>query len=86
MALRRRSKGLLRKVVNTPRSAWRTAHLDMPHPQYQDPQVFEQKISLKGRHGQIRQLFITDLGHEEPMVLLTNDLKGSTARCITRYL
>jgi hypothetical protein len=32
-----------------------------------------------------RQLFITDLGHEEPTVLLTNDRKPSQADLITRY-
>jgi len=85
MTLRRRSTGLLRQVVNTPRSAWRTVHLDVPHRQYQNPRVFEQKVSLKGYQGQVRQLLITDLGHEEPTILLTNDLQGSTAQRITRY-
>jgi hypothetical protein len=85
MTLRRRSPGLLRQVVNTPRSAWRTVHLDVPHRQYQDPRVFEQQVSLKGYPGPVRQLFITDLGHEEPTILLTNDLTGSTAQRITRY-
>jgi len=85
MTLRRRSTGLLRQVVNTPRSAWRTVHLDVPHRQYQNPRVFEQKVNLKGYQGQVRQLLITDLGHEEPTILLTNDLKGSTAQRITRY-
>ena len=85
MTLRRRSRGLLRQVLNTPHSAWRTVHLDVPHRQYQNPRVFEQRVSLKGYQGQVRQLFITDLGHEEPTILLTNDLKGSTAQRITRY-
>jgi len=85
MTLRRRSAGLLRQVVNTPRSAWRTVHLDVPHRQYQDPRVFEQLVSLKGYQGQVRQLFITDLGHEEPTILLTNDLEGVASQRITRY-
>ena len=85
MTLRRRSNGLLRQMLNTPHSAWRTVHLDVPHRQYQDPKVFEQRVSLEGYQGQVRQLFITDLGHEEPTILLTNDLKGSTAQRITRY-
>jgi hypothetical protein len=85
MTLRRRSPGLLRQVVNTPRSAWRTVHLDVPHRQYQDPRVFEQRVGLKGYQGQVRQMFITDLGHEEPTILLTNDLEGATAKRITRY-
>lgn len=85
MTLRRRSPGLLRQVVNTPRSAWRTVHLDVPHRQYQDPRVVEQRVNLKGYQGQVRQMFITDLGHEEPTILLTNDLESAAAKRITRY-
>jgi hypothetical protein len=85
MTLRRRSPGLLRQVVNTPRSAWRTVHLDVPHRQYQDPRVFEQRVNLKGYQGQVRQMFITDLGHEQPTILLTNDLERAASKRITRY-
>jgi hypothetical protein len=85
MTLRRRSPGLLRQVLNTPRSAWRTVHLDVPHRQYQDPRVFEQRVTLKDYQGAVRQLFITDLGHEEPTILLTNDLESGAAKRITRY-
>jgi hypothetical protein len=85
MTLRRRSPGLLRQVLNTPRSAWRTVHLDVPHRQYQDPRVFEQQVQLDDYQGPVRQMFITELGHEEPTILLTNDLEGSAAQRITRY-
>ena len=45
----------------------------------------DQRIELKGCDGPIRQLIITDLGHEEPTLLLTNQLKRSTAQLIERY-
>jgi hypothetical protein len=35
--------------------------------------------------AKFRQLFILDLGHEEPTILLTNDRKSSSAKLITRY-
>jgi hypothetical protein len=35
--------------------------------------------------GQIRQLTVVDLGHEEPTILLTNDLEASPSRLLTRY-
>jgi hypothetical protein len=85
MTLRRRSPGLLREIANTPRSAWRTVHLDVPHRQYQNPKVFEQRVHLPGYSGPVRQMFITDLGHEEPTILLTNDLQSTAAKRITRY-
>jgi hypothetical protein len=85
MTLRRRSPQLLREVANFPRSAWRTVHLDVPHRMYQNPKIIDQKIRLRDYDGLLRQLFITDLGHEEPTILITNDLAGSATQRITRY-
>src|SRR5208282_6379083 len=66
-----------------PPSAWRKVELDVPTRKYRTPRVFEQQVELE-KHL-YRQLFITDLGHEEPTVLLTNDRKPSQAALITRY-
>ena len=33
----------------------------------------------------LRQLLVTDLGHEEPTILLTNQLRRSAATLIQRY-
>ena len=85
MTLRRRSPGLLRELANVPRSAWRTVRLDVPHRVYQTPKVIDRQVSLRDYEGTVRQLFITDLGHEEPTILLTNDLHTSPAKRITRY-
>jgi hypothetical protein len=45
----------------------------------------DQKITLKDYQGEIRQLVVNDLGHEEPMFLLTNQLRCSVAKLINRY-
>src|ERR1700694_3774968 len=47
------------------------------------PAFFDQKVSLAG--ATFRQLFIQDLGHEEPTILLTNQHRTSTKKLITRY-
>jgi hypothetical protein len=83
LTLRRRSAALLREIANLPRSAWRTVELDVPTRKYRTPRVYEQKINLAGK--QFRQLYIQDLGHEEPTILLTNEPRNSPAKLITRY-
>src|SRR5436309_6941632 len=83
ITLRRRSPRLLKEIVLLPRSAWRTVELDVPTRKYRTPRVYEQSIRLEGRD--FRQLFIEDLGHDEPTILLTNDRRRSTAKLITRY-
>src|SRR3989441_3351696 len=81
--LRRRSPSLLKQIALLPRSAWRTVELDIPTRKYRTPRVYEQSVRLEGGH--FRQLFIEDLGHDEPTILLTNDRRGSTVKLITRY-
>ncbi len=83
MTLRRRSKGLLKEVANLPRSAWRKVELKVPARKYRFPRVFEKKVVPAKR--EFRQLFIEDLGHDEPTILVTNDRKSSHAQIITRY-
>jgi hypothetical protein len=85
ITLRRRSPSLLREVLNAPASAWRRLELDGVSRQYKHPKVLEQRIPLPDYDGPIRQLLITDLGHEEPTILLTNQFHRSPAKLIGRY-
>ena len=83
ITLRRRSASFLKEIVNLPRSAWRTMELDVPTRKYRFPRFYEQKVRLVGR--EYRQLYIQDLGHDEPTILLTNQQQASVKQLITRY-
>ena len=83
MTLRRRSPALLKEIALLPRSAWRTIELDVPTRKYRTPRVFEQSTRIEGKA--LRQLFIQDLGHDEPTILLTNDRRTPAPALITRY-
>lgn len=83
ITLRRRSPKILQEIVNLPRSAWRTVEIDAPARKYRTPRVYEQPVRLAGRT--FRQLYIQDLGHDEPTILLTNEKKTKTAKLIARY-
>lgn len=85
LTLRRRSPALLREMALQPRSAWRTVHLDVPQRLYQTPKVIDQRVRLREYAGPLRQLFVKDLGHEQPTVLLTNDFRATPAALILRY-
>jgi hypothetical protein len=83
ITLRRRSPALLKEIAELPPSAWRTVTLDVPHRKYKTPRVYEQKACPRQRT--FRQFFITDLGHDEPTILLTNDKRATAGQLITRY-
>ena len=84
ITLRRRSPKLSeggRSVCHA--SAWRTIELDVPTRKYRTPRVYEQTVALAGRS--FRQMFIQDLGHEEPTILLTNQRHTPAKALVTRY-
>jgi hypothetical protein len=82
MTLRGRSPALKKEVALLPASAFREVELDVPTRKYRFPKVYEQSVRIAERN--FRQMFITDLGHEESTILLTNDSK-SAKNVITRY-
>lgn len=87
ITLRRRSKKILSRIYGTPASAWRRVKLASFSRKYRTPKVIDEKIYMReyGKDKQIRQILITDLGHEEPTVLITNNFRTSPAKLITRY-
>ena len=83
ITLRRRSAKLLAEIKDLPASSWRRVSLDVPARKFKTPRVFEQPVVLAG--ATFRQLFVLDLGHEDPTILLTNDRQSSPAKLLTRY-
>ena len=85
MTLRRRSAKMLREIAALPRSAWRRIELPGVSRAYRTPRILDQTITLSDYDGPIRQLVIADLGHENPTFLLTNQLRRSPSKLISRY-
>jgi hypothetical protein len=82
MTLRARSPKLKKEVALVPASAWREIELDVPTRKYRFPRVYEQPVRIEKRD--FRQMFIKELGHDEPTILLTND-RRSAKQIVTRY-
>jgi hypothetical protein len=85
MTLRRRTPKLLAEIYATPVSAWRRIQLESVGRLYRTPRILDQRIALPGYVGPLRQLTIMDLGHEEPTLLLTNQLERTPSKLIDRY-
>ena len=85
ITIRRRTKKLLEEINKVPVSAWKRHELDGVTREYRTPRILDQKISLDGYAKPIRQLAVTDLGHEEPTLILTNQLRRSPAKLVSRY-
>jgi len=85
ITLRRRSQTMLQQIAQEPTSAWRRVELKAISRAYRTPRVLDRKIELKDYDGPIRQLTIADLGHQEPTLLLTNQMRLTPATLIERY-
>jgi hypothetical protein len=85
ITLRRRSPGLVRTINQTPRSAWRRIELKGVSRQYKHPRILDHQTALRDYDGPVRQVVVADLGHEEPTILLTNQLTRSAAHLVQRY-
>jgi hypothetical protein len=85
ITLRRRSPQLLQHLQSRPSSAWRRIELDGVSRLYKTPRYLDDTITLAGYAGTLRQLTVADLGHDEPTLLLTNQLRRSPKQLIERY-
>lgn len=85
ITLRRRSRKMLREIYSQPDSAWRRISLPALTRIYRNPKVLDQRVTLPGYDGELRQMTVMELGHEEPTVLLTNHFKLGPVELVTRY-
>jgi transposase len=85
ITLRRRTPQVLQKIAQQPPSAWRRIELQATRRAYRTPRILDQTIRLPDYDGPLRQLVVADLGHEEPTLLLTNQLRRSPVQLIGRY-
>lgn len=85
LTLRRRTRPMLGRIWSLPASAWRRITLPSLTRAFRTPKVLDERIELSAYQGKLRQITIIDLGHEEPTILLTNNLKESCPTLVTRY-
>jgi hypothetical protein len=85
ITLRRRSEKILREIQQESPLTWRQIELEAVTRAYRTPRILDRRIELKDYQKPIRQLTVTDLGHEKPTLLLTNQLTRSPAKLIARY-
>lgn len=85
ITLRRRNPKLVADLENRSRSAWRRINLTGVSRLYRTPRIIDNRISLDDYKGNLRQIAVKDLGHEEPTLLLTNQMRRSPATLLQRY-
>ena len=85
LTLRRRTPKMVAELLSAPAADWRKVTLSNVGRIYRTPRILERQVRLKDYPGDIRQIAVTDLGHEKPTLLLTNQMRTPAARLIDRY-
>jgi hypothetical protein len=85
LTLRRRTRKMLGLIWSQPLSAWRKITLRSLTRSFRTPKVLDERIALPGYQGELRQVTVTDLGHEDPTIILTNDFAIDCPALVTRY-
>jgi len=84
LTLRQRGPKVLADLAALPASAWTTHNLRRAG-RYRHPQVHEQVIRLKGIEHPLRQIAVRNIGHDQPTLLITNDLTTPAKDLFGRY-
>ena len=84
LTLRQRGKTELARLAALPASAWKTAVIARSG-RYRRPRLHEDMIKLKDVSAKVRQIAITNIGRDEPTLLITNDLTTPGKNLFARY-
>ena len=84
LTLRQRGKTELARLDGLPASAWKTAVIARSG-RYRRPRLHEDMIKLKDVSAKVRQIAITNIGRDEPTLLITNDLTKPGKNLFARY-
>ena len=85
ITLRRRTEKIVGELVQGPDSAWRQIQLTSLTRAYRTPSIIDKRIELDDYQGELRQIAITDLGHDQPTLLLTNQMRRSASDLLDHY-
>jgi transposase len=85
ITLRRRTEKLLEQIAARPKSAWRRIELEGVSRKYRTPRILDEQIKLPHYDEPMRQIVVTDMGHEEPTLVITNQLRRGAPQLIGRY-
>ena len=85
VTIRRRGTSIIKRLLSIPPSKWQSAVIDIPKRRHQQIRYFDERITLRGYEGEIRQIAVTGLGREQPTLFLTNNFETTARMIVTNY-
>jgi hypothetical protein len=85
VTIRRRGSRILQRLAKLPASTWQRAVIDIPRRRHQNIQYVDQRVTLPGYEGEIRQVAVKGLGREHPTLFLSNNFEVKVRGLIANY-
>ena len=85
VTIRRRGSSILRRLSALPVQHWQTAMIDIPKRRHQRISYVDERITLRGYEGQIRQVAVKGLGRDQPTLFLTNNFEVTVREFVKNY-
>jgi hypothetical protein len=74
ITIRRRGAQKIQRVRGLAKSAWQSCQITQAHGRRRRVRCLDERVSLEGYRGEVRQLVLDGLGHESPTFMVYNDL------------
>jgi transposase len=84
LTLRQRGKTELDRLAKLPATAWKTVTIQRAG-RYRRPRLHEDTITLKGITAPVRQIAVTNIGRDQPTLLITCDQTTPAKDLFARY-
>jgi hypothetical protein len=84
ITLRQRGKSELERLGALPATAWTTVTIARTG-RYRRPRLHEDMISLKGITAKVRQIAVTNIGRDEPTLIITSNRTARARDLFARY-
>jgi transposase len=84
LTLRQRGKVEIARLAALPASQWKTATIARTG-RYRRPRLHDDMIKLTDVSTKVRQIAITNIGRDEPTLLITNDVTTASKDLFARY-
>lgn len=85
VTIRRRGSSILRRLAALPAHHWQSAVIDIPKRRHKRIRYVDERTTLRGYDGEIRQIAVTDLGRDRPTLFLTNNFHVTPRELIRNY-
>ena len=85
VTIRRRGSSLVRRLASLPAGDWRTAVIDIPQRRHQRIHYVDERVTLRGYQGEVRQVAVRGLGREQPTLFLSNQFEISPRELVMNY-